>query len=243
MCQSWCPFSWMVLRKTGISVTKDMMTNQYIGLDGNCYTSMVTFSMMKDFMAVVLLLQDEVKIISLFTYFRVTRYGVNFEIYIWIDITLIEKRRRCVITDNTIQNVLIEKWLHTKPHSRTCPMELRLLCIKPSIWLWILMSFSYTLSHGYEIDIHGCYPSLGCENQWIWPVAENAVDTTDPNFNIGYHTLIYISVAQGVYIHGIYAISGDSRFLLMPNVNGMRRLYIYIFITLFYWLNYAICAK
>ena len=55
------------------------------------------------------------------------------------------------------------------------------------------------------------------------PVVYTAVDTTEPNLHIGYHTLNCISVA-----HGIHA---DSRFLLMPNVNGMQRLYI-SFITL-----------
>ena len=59
------------------------------------------------------------------------------------------------------------------------------------------------------------------------------MDITDPNLHIRYHTLMCISLAQEVYIHGIRAISGDSRSLLMPNVNGMQRLYI-SFITIFF---------
>ena len=176
MGQSWCPFSWIVLTKTVLSVTKDMLA---AGLDGNCCTSMAwwrhqmetfprywpfvrgihrspvnsphkdqwsawvnnceagnlrhhrahhdvtameTFSKMCSYCFKtrhwicdafwIYIYMSTAKTISSFTYFRAMRSGVNFEIYtyiyIWIDITLIEKRRRCVITDNTmhITNVL-----------------------------------------------------------------------------------------------------------------------------------------
>ena len=69
------------------------------------------------------------------------------------------------------------------------------------------------------------YPTPGRENQWISTVAQSDLDTTYPNLHIEYHTIICISITQGVYINGIHDISGDSRFLLLPNVNCMQRLY------------------
>ena len=96
-------------------------------------------------------------------------------------------------------------------------------------WCW----WFETLSHSLWRHRNGIYPTPGCENQWILPVVYYVVDTTNPNSHIGYHTLICTSLAQGLYIYGINAISGDSRFLLMANVNGMQRLYISL-ITLFF---------
>ena len=38
------------------------------------------------------------------------------------------------------------------------------------------------------------HPTPGCENQCIWAVVSKGVDTTGPNWHIGYNTLICISV-------------------------------------------------
>ena len=71
-----------------------------------------------------------------------------------------------------------------------------------------------------ELAVDEKYPTFGCEDQWLLPVVQNAVDTTDPSLHTGYPYL-YISVAHGVYIHCIHFIHVSGDFLLMPNVNGM----------------------
>ena len=62
------------------------------------------------------------------------------------------------------------------------------------------------------------YPTPGCENQWIWAVVSKGVDTTGPNLHIGYNTLIciylYYCSSESVRVHGIHAISGDTRFVI-----------------------------
>ena len=87
------------------------------------------------------------------------------------------------------------------------------------------------------------YPTPGYENQWIWAVVSKGVDTTDPNLDIGYNTLICITVPRE---HGFMAFMpylATLDLLLMPKVNGVYRLYVSFNNPLLYWLHNTVCSK